>query len=96
MSEQAVSASQMRGKFADYLEAVDRGRVLVKKHGQERAYLISVRELRSLEETIAVLENKGLVISIARGLADIRAGRVEDATDVFAELDAEFLGEERL
>ena len=94
MSERAVSASEMREKFADYLEHVDSGRVLVKKHGQERAYLISVRELRALEETLAILENEDLMRSLMRGLDDMRRGRVEDATDAFAELDAEFMNEE--
>lgn len=94
MAEQAVSASEMRDRFADFLESVESGRVLIQKHGQERAYLISVRELRSLEETVAVLENEELMRSISKGLADIRAERVEDARDAFAELDAEFLDEE--
>ncbi len=94
MSEQVVSASQMRDNFADYLESVNRSRILVRKHGRERAYLISVRELRALEETIAVLESDDLMRSLRKGLDDLRAGRVEDAADVFAELDAEFSGEE--
>ena len=94
MSEQTVSASEMRDRFAEFLERVDSGRVLVKKHGRERAYLIGVRELRALEETLAVLENEELMIGLRRGLKDVRDGRVEDATDVFAELDAEFVGEE--
>ena len=94
MAEQVVSASEVRDRFADFLESVESGRVLVQKHGQERAYLISVRELRSLEETVAVLENEELMRSIAKGLADLRAGRVEDARDAFAELDAEFRDEE--
>ena len=94
MSEQAISVSEMRERFADFLEGVESGRVLVTKHGQERAYLISARELRALEETIAVLENEQLMRSLRRGLEDMRAGRVEDATEAFAELDAEFLNEE--
>ena len=90
MSEQAVTASELRDRSAELLENVERGRVLIKKHGVERAYLVSVRELRAMEETIAILENQNLVRSIDRGLADMKHGRVTDAADVFAELDAEF------
>ncbi len=95
MSEQTVSASEVREKFADYVDDVEQGRrVLVTRHGQDRAYLIGVRELRALEETLAVLGNKDLMRSIKRGLKSLSEGAVEDARDVFAELDAEFASEE--
>ncbi|HUU85640.1 MAG TPA: type II toxin-antitoxin system prevent-host-death family antitoxin [Phycisphaerae bacterium] len=89
-----MSASELRDRSADLLENVDRGRVLIRKHGEDRAYLISVRELRALEETIAVLEDQDLLRTIRRSLADVEAGRVQDAADAFAELDAEFRNEE--
>lgn len=94
MSEQAVTASELRDRSAELLEGVDHGRVLIRKHGKDQAYLISVRELRALEETVAVLENQRLMASIERGLSDIKAGRVQDAKEAFAELDAEFGDEE--
>ncbi len=94
MAEMAVSASELRERSADLLENVERGRVLIRKHGEDRAYLISVRELRALEETVAVLENGDLMASIRQSWEDVKAGRVEDAADAFAELDAEFRSEE--
>jgi len=94
MREIAVTASELREKGAELLDNIDTGRVLIKKYGQDRAYLISVRELRALEETLAVLENQGLMRSVRRGLEDIQSGRVQDAADAFAELDAEFRDEE--
>jgi prevent-host-death family protein len=92
MTEVAVTASELRDRSSELLEDVNqgRGRVLIRKHGEDRAYLISARELRALEETMAVLENHGLMESISRGLQDMKAGRMEDASDVFTELDAEF------
>lgn len=96
MSEQIVSASEMRDQFADFLEGVEGRRFLVTKHGQERAYLISVRELRALEETLAVLEDQELMKGLIKGLADLKAGRVQEARDAFAELDAELLDEGQL
>lgn len=90
MGELSVSASELRERSADLIEKIDRGRVLIRKHGKDRAYLISVRELRALEETLAVLEDQELMASIRAGLDDMKAGRVRDAGDAFAELDAEF------
>ena len=94
MAEKTVTASELRDRSADLLESIERGRVLIRRHGEERAYLISVRELRALEETIAVLENQRLMESIRKGLEDVKAGNVQDAVDAFAELDAEFRNEE--
>ena len=94
MAEISVTASELRDRSSDLLENVEHGRVLIRKHGQDRAYLISARELRSLEETLAVLENQELMSSIRRGLGDIKANRVQDASDAFAELDAELHREE--
>ena len=94
MPEQAISASDLRDRSAELLENVNRGRFLIRKHGEDRAYLISVRELRALEETIAVLDNQRLMASIRQGLDDMEAGKVQDATEAFAELDAEFRDEE--
>jgi prevent-host-death family protein len=94
MSELSVSASELRERSADLIENVDRGRVLIRKHGVDRAYLISARELRAMEETLVVLENNELMASIKAGLDDMRAGRVRDADDAFAELDAEFRDKE--
>lgn len=91
--EETVSASELRDQIASILDRVDKHRVLIQKHGRARAYLISVLELRSLEETVAILENQPFLEQIAAGLNDLRAGRVRDARDVFAELDAEFTNE---
>lgn len=95
MSELAVSVSEAREKLADMLDQVSQRRIRLTKHGQDVAYLISVRELRALEETLAVLENDQLMDGLHKGLEDLRAGRVRDAAEVFAELDAEFTDEEQ-
>jgi prevent-host-death family protein len=89
MMEQTVSASEVREKFAEFLESVEKRRVLVQKHGRARAYLISVRELKALEETLEILEDSPLVQSIRLGIVEANEGKVRDANDVFAELDAE-------
>ena len=92
--EQTVPASEARDKFAQWLDQVEKGRIIVTKHGQEKAFLISVRELRALEETLAVLEDEDLKQNLMDGIADLQAGRLTDARDAFAELDAEFRDKE--
>ena len=94
MQELTVTASVAREKLSDLLENVDSGRVLIIKHYGGKAYLIGVRELRALEETLSILDNRNLMDSIERGLQDFRDGRLEDANDVFSELDAELRNEE--
>lgn len=89
-----MPASEARENFSAVLDSVELRRVLVTKHGEERAFIVSARELRALEETLAILENTELMNGIARSLADIKAERVEDANSVFAELDADFRDEE--
>ena len=71
-SRDTVSASDMRDNFAEILDQVETRRVLVQKHGQERAYLISVRELRALEESLAIIENTDLARDIQKGLEEAR------------------------
>jgi len=91
MNELTVPVSEMRDHIADYVDRIERdGRVVITKNGKERAYLISVRELRALEETVAVMENSRLLESVQNGLHDMEAGRVQEARDAFSELDAEF------
>ncbi len=89
MGDMAVSASDARENFAEYLEQSQLRRVVVTKYGKEFAYLISVREMRAIEETLAVLSNEELMRSVARGLDDLKHGRVRPAEDVFAEIEAE-------
>ncbi len=89
-----VSASELRGRSAELLDGIENGRVLIRKHGEDRAYLISARELRSLKETIAILEDRELLKSIKRGIEDMAAGNVRPAEDVFAEIESKFKEDE--
>lgn len=92
--EQTIPASEARARLAELLDQVDKGRIVVTKHGQEKACLISVRELRALEETLDLLENEELMRSLKASLRDVKAGRVKKARAALAELEAEFRGKE--
>ncbi len=89
-----VSASEIREKFAEFLDSVETRRILISRHGRPEACLISIRELAALEETVAILQDTELMRAIETGLAAIRTGRVRDAREVFAEHDAQFMDEE--
>ncbi len=92
--EHTVPASEARDKFAELLDQVEQGRIVVTKHGQEKAFLISVRELRALEETLAVLEDESMMQGLFKSLAELREGQTRPAREAFAELDAEFRDKE--
>jgi predicted transcriptional regulator len=47
-----------------------------------------------VDETEVILADPDMMRAIRKGEEDIREGRVHDHADVFAELDAEFAGEE--
>ncbi len=86
---QKMPASEAREKFADLLDHIESGRMVITRHGEDKAVLISARELASIEETLAVLEDDALKQAIVEGLAAIRDGHTEPARDVFARLDQE-------
>ena len=59
-------------------------RVTVTVHGQPSAVLLSPDDLAMLEETIAVLGDRGLMTQLAAADADLAAGRVETQADLEA------------
>lgn len=91
MKQLTIPASEARERLSELMEnAQTSGRIAITKHGEAKVFLISVRELQALEETLAILDNEELMKGIREGLDDIRLGRVRGSREVFAELDAEF------
>jgi antitoxin YefM len=67
-------------------EVVDRlqrehGRVVITKHGHPAAILLSLEDLESLEETLAVLSDPELMAAVREADADIAAGRTTRMTE---------------
>lgn len=89
MVEETVSASDVREKFADFLDHVDTRRILIQKHGEPRAYLVSVQELQALEETLAVMEDSALISALKESLDQANRGQFIPAEDAFKRIESE-------
>lgn len=63
--------------------------VVITNNDQETAVVMSIEEWRQLQETIAVLSSPELMRQIEASEADIAAGRVTPAEQVFAEIRRE-------
>jgi antitoxin YefM len=53
----------------------EHGRVVITKHGRPAVVMLSLEDLESLEETLAVLSDPELVAAIAEADAEVAAGR---------------------
>jgi len=63
-------------------------RVTVTVHGRPSAVLVSVDDLESLEETIAVLSDSHAVQALIRSEAELAAGEIVTADDLTAAVAA--------
>src|SRR4051794_6107964 len=70
---------QARNRFSEVVDEVERthDRVVVTRHGQPVAVIVSPDDLSSLEETLALLMTPGALDAIHEGAADLAAGRTE-------------------
>jgi prevent-host-death family protein len=66
--------------------------IFVTRHGKRAFALVSAEHLSAMQETMEILSDPNALRLLQQSLEDIRAGRVHDHDDVFAELDAEFAG----
>jgi antitoxin YefM len=89
MSEN-VSLAEVKNHLSEYVDRVEREheRVVITKHGRPAAVVISIDDLESLEETLAIMSNPELMAQIREADADVKAGRVErlSKADVLASL----------
>ncbi|MEJ7797641.1 MAG: type II toxin-antitoxin system Phd/YefM family antitoxin [Solirubrobacteraceae bacterium] len=69
-----MSLADVKNRLSEVVERLERehGRVVITKHGRPAAVVLSVEDLDSLEETLAVLSSTAL-------MDDIRAGVTDDA-----------------
>jgi prevent-host-death family protein len=85
-----VPMADARANFRELLDEVEgtHERVVITRRGQPAAVLISVDDLESIEETLDVLSDPGLVTQIAEAEADVEAGRTFTLDEVAAEMQA--------
>ena len=74
-----MSLADVKNRFSEVVDRIERehGRVVVTRHGKPAAILMSVEDVESLEETLAILSDPQLVAEIRAGERDSRAGRTE-------------------
>ncbi|HET9289430.1 MAG TPA: type II toxin-antitoxin system Phd/YefM family antitoxin, partial [Actinomycetes bacterium] len=61
---------------SEVVERLERehGRVVITKHGRPAAVMLSLEDLESLEETLAILSDPELMAAVREADADVAAG----------------------
>jgi antitoxin YefM len=71
-----VPLAEVKNRLSEVVDRLERehGRVVITKHGRPAAVMLSLDDLESLEETLAVLSDPGLMAAIAEADAEVAAG----------------------
>jgi antitoxin YefM len=71
-----VPLAEVKNRLSEVVDRLERehGRVVITKHGRPAAVMLSLEDLESLEETLAVLSDPELVAAIREGDAEVAAG----------------------
>lgn len=92
MSEN-VSLAEVKNRLSEFVDRVDRehDRIVITKHGRPAAVVVSVDDLESLEETLAILTDRELVEQLRESDADVAAGRTTRPSkdDLLADLGSD-------
>ena len=72
-----VPLAEVKNRLSEVVDRLERehGRVVITKHGRPGAVMLSLEDLESLEETLAVLSDPGLMAALAEADAEVAAGR---------------------
>jgi len=67
----------VKNRLSEVIDTLERdhGHVVVRKHGRRAALMISVDDLESLEETLAILSNPALMAAARAGDDDVAESR---------------------
>jgi antitoxin YefM len=71
-----VPLAEVKNRLSEVVDRLERehGRVVITKHGRPAAVMLSLEDLESLEETLAVLSDPGLMAAIAEADAEVATG----------------------
>ena len=74
-----MSLADVKNRLSEVVDRLERehGRVVITKHGHPAAVVISVEDLESLEETLDIMDNAGLLSDIRQSLTDLGATGAE-------------------
>ena len=86
-----VPLDEVKNRLSEVVDRLERehGRVVITRHGHPAAVMLSLEDLESLEETLAVLSDPELMAAIREADADVAAGRTTRLSkqEALAELD---------
>jgi prevent-host-death family protein len=68
--------AEVKNRLSEVVDRLQRehGRVVITKHGRPAAVLLNIDDLDSLEETVEILGNPGLMAEIREAEAEVAAG----------------------
>jgi antitoxin YefM len=71
-----VPLAEVKNRLSEVVERLERehGRVVITKHGRPAAVMLSLEDLESLEETLAVLSDPELLATLREADAEVAAG----------------------
>jgi antitoxin YefM len=75
-SSDQLPLAEVKNRLSEVVDRLERehGRVVITKHGRPAAVLVSLEDLESLEETLAVLSDPALLADIREADAEVEAG----------------------
>jgi antitoxin YefM len=81
-----VPLAEVKNRLSEVVDRLERehGRVVITKHGRPAAVMLSLEDLESLEETLAVLSDPDLMAAIGEADAEVAA----DGTTRLSEQEA--------
>jgi len=86
-----VPLAEVKNRLSEVVDRLERehGRVVITKHGRPAAVMMSLEDLESLEETLAILSDPGLMEALREADAEVAAGRTTPMTkqEALAEID---------
>ena len=84
-----VPLAEVKNRLSEVVDRLERehGRVVITKHGKPSVVMLSLDDLESLEETLAILSSPALMAEIREAEDDVAAGRTtalsqEEALDL--------------
>jgi antitoxin YefM len=77
-----VPLADVKNRLSEVVDRLERehGRVVITKHGRPAAVMLSLEDLESLEETLAILSDPELMKAVQEADAEVAAGRTTPMT----------------
>lgn len=77
-----VPLAEVKNRLSDVVDRIEHahGRVVVTKHGRPAVVILSIEDLESLEETLAILSDPKLVAEIREAEAEVAKGKAKRLT----------------